>query len=319
MGCGSTTPFVPPALAEVTAVAADLLVRMAETALPGPSRRRRWPLPRADAALGRPRALHGPLVLGRRGHPRAAARVATLQRPSGMADHRRAAGLRRRGAGVRGVQPARPRGPSSSDRRRRQRRRAGERAAADGRGSRVGSPLPFSDGFLLGLRLSDGAEAPLHLVRARTGDGAGGTGRRDDRRHCGAPPRERLGRAGLAGGHRRHLPSDARRWGARLVHRARRSLHVPPRRFRHPPSRTRAAQPRRAVGFPWLLRPHVGALRHVGVVSRLLLGRAANGGEGFGHDGRARHLRRHRHRRRGVLGRRGCWAIAGAARRRRSS
>ena len=167
-----------------------------------------------------------------------------------------------------------------------------------------------SSRFLPRRRLPTRPQAHGHLVPSRTRDGARHRRRRVDPRLGDAPPRQRARRARLAHGRLRDLGPDA---GGRAprAHRARRPLPVPAGDLRPAPGPARLRQPRRPPGEPRLLRAHVGALRHVGVVRRLLLD-----GGGRRRGGRLRDLRGDRRRSAGLLGRRRSSATGSGGRRR---
>ena len=148
----------------------------------------------------------------------------------------------------------------------------GERAARRRLRRRAGDPAALPHRLLPRRGLPARAQAHGHLVPARTRDGARDPRRRAHARLGAAAPRQRARRARLAHGRLRDLGADAGRRapGARG---ARRAVPVPAGDLRPAPGAPRLRQPRRPPGEPRLLRPHVGALRHVGLVRRLLLDR----------------------------------------------
>ena len=203
--------------------------------------------------------------------------------------------------------------PRRVDPRGRGRGRGGQRAAGVVSGAGPGDPAALPHRLLPRRRVPARAQAHGHLVPPRPRDGARDPGRRADPRLGSAAPRQRARRARLADRRLRDLGADAR-GRAPGARGARRAVPVPAGDLRPAPGPSRLRQPRRPPGEPRVLRPHVGALRHVGLVRRLLLdGRRRRGRGGL------RDLRGHRRRRASGAGSAASSATGSAGPRRRRS
>ena len=224
-------------------------------------------VPRAHRRRARP--VDGDLVLGDRDRARAHRPLAARPLGRGLADHRGAGRLRRRRARLEPRQPRRHRPPRPADGRlggaRRRRQPRAPRRARRGRGHR--RPHRHRPGA--GRRLPAGAEADGDLVPPRPRPGARRPDRGADPRLGAAAPVPRARRARLAAGGVLELGREPRRRGAVPRRDPRGSIPLRARDNGPAPDRRGVPQPAADARQPRLLRPHVGALRDVGLVPRL--------------------------------------------------
>ncbi len=205
------------------------------------------------------------MVLRHRGGATAARRVGLELRAGGVAHDRGPAGLRRRRARRGGDEPARPGLGPRRARRLAARRGGGERRFRRRARGRSGVAAPLPDRRLPRRGVSHRLEAHGDVVPRGPRPRARDHGRRAHARLGRTPPRARARRARLARRGRGELAPDTRGRSAWARRRARGPLPVPAGALRSCAGRPRVAGPGRAARVHRLLRPHVGALCHVGL------------------------------------------------------